>query len=140
MPAEFVDALADELVASGVGARYSDSGSSIQVNLRRELGQDHTILLRQTGGLADPWSSADQGRTEQYAVQVLVDSIDLVSGQVLARQVFNQFHGRKAETISGHQVLWLRSTSGPPQALPLGPTGQAGRYQFSVNFDAVLKT
>ena len=134
MPAEFVDAMADELVASGVGARYAKTGTSIQVNLRRALGQNHTILLRQTGGLAFPWDGK-----EQYAVQILVDSDDLVSGQVLARTVFDQFHNRTAETISGHDVLWLRSTSGPPQALPIGPAGEAGHYQFSVNFDAMLR-
>lgn len=132
--AEFIDAVADDLVASGVGARYATSGVSIQVNYRR-ASAPHVVLLSQTGGLAFPHDAK-----EQQGIQVLVDSIDLVSAQTIARQVYEQLHERIATaTFSGFEVLWMRATSGPPQAIPVGPAGgQPERFQFSVNFDALL--
>lgn len=130
----FISALADDLVASGIGARYATSGVSIQVNLRRETGAPHIVLLRETGGISYPWDAK-----ENLGIQVVVDSTDLVSGQTIARNIYEQFHDRVAETISGHRMLYLRSTSGPPMALPLGPASDTpGRYTFSVNFDALI--
>ena len=134
--AEFIESLASDLVASGVGARYGTGSGvvSVQLNYRRDNDQDHTVLLMQTGGLAFPHAGK-----EQQGIQVLVDSDDLVSGQTIARQVYDQFHERTAETISGHEVLWLRATT-LPQAIPVGPAaGQPERFQFSVNFEALLK-
>lgn len=129
----FISALADDLVASGIGGRYSTSGTSIQVNYRRDTGAPHVVLLRESGGLSFPWNTK-----EQLGIQVLVDSNDLVSGQTIARTIYNQFHERTAEVLSGHKLLWLRSTSGPPQAIPLGPAAEAGRFTYSVNFDALI--
>lgn len=130
----FIAALADDLVASGVGSLYASSGVSIQVNFRRETGAPHIVLLRETGGTSWPWAAK-----ENLGVQVVVDSTDLISGQTLARNVYDQFHDRVSETISGHRMLYLRSTSGPPMALPLGPaTDTPGRYTFSANFDALI--
>lgn len=131
-----ISALADDLVASGVGARYATSGVSIQINYRRDLGTDHVVLLRETGGVSHPWAAK-----ENLGVQVLVDSVDLMSGQSISRSIYDQFHDRHAETLSGHRMLYLRSTSGPPMALPLGPSSTSpGRYTFSVNFDALIAT
>lgn len=139
MPAsgEFIEGVADDLVASGVGtARYSTSGVSVQVNYRRDTGAPTVLLLTQTGGLTFPWDFK-----EQQGFQVLVDSTDVVSAQTVARQVYDQLNERTAEcfpAVSGHMVLWLRATT-LPQAIPVGPTGdQAEHFQFSVNFDALI--
>lgn len=131
---EFVKRVAEDLVASGIGTGlYSTSGVSVQVNYRRDLGTDHVVLLTQTGGVAFAWNFK-----EQQAFQVLVDSVDLVSAQTLARQVFDQLHERTATCFSGYEVLWLRAVA-PPQAIPVGPQAdQPSRFQFSVNFDALL--
>ncbi len=134
--AEFIEALASDLTASGVGVRYGTGSGvvSIQLNYRRDVSAEHVALLMQTGGLAFP----HKGK-EQQGIQVLVDSNDLVSGQTIARQIHDQFHERTAETISGHEVLWLRATT-LPQAIPVGPAaGQPERFQFSVNFEALIK-
>ena len=130
-----ISVLADDLVASGVGTgRYTTSGVSVQINYRRDTGAPHVLLLRETGGASFPHNTK-----EQLGIQVLVDSNDVVSGQTIARAVYDQFHERVAEAISGIQLLWLRSTTGPPMAIPLGPaTDQAGRFTFSVNFDALI--
>lgn len=140
MPAsgEFLEVLADDLVASGVGTgRYSTSGVSVQLNYRRDMGAPTVLLLQQAGGLGFSLK-----HKEQQGVQVLVDSIDPVSAQTVARQVFDQFHERTAEripdTASGHLLLWMRATT-LPQPIPVGPVGaQAERTQFSVNFEALL--
>ncbi len=131
---EFIEAVARDLVASGVGAFYSTSGVAIQVNVRADdPGNSITtwVVLRQTGGVAFPLKTK-----EQYAFQCLVDSTTVVSAQTVARTVFDQLHERTAEVISGHKVLWMRAIA-LPQAVPLGPTDSKG-YQFSVNFDAML--
>ena len=131
---EFIEAVALDLVASGVGSLYGSSGVSIQVNVRRdEPGNSITtwVVLRQTGGLAFALNTK-----EQYAFQCFVDSTTFSGAQTVARMVFDQLHERTAEVISGHQVLWIRAIA-PPQAVPLGPTDSKG-YQFSVNFDAML--
>lgn len=130
----FISALADDLVASGIGARYATSGISIQVNYRRDTGAPHVVLLRETGGISYPWVAK-----ENIGIQVVVDSTDIVSGQSISRAILEQFHDRHAETISGHRMIYLRSTTGPPMALPLGPaTNTPGRFTFSVNFDALI--
>lgn len=132
----FISALADDLVASGVGSRYSTSGVSIQVNYRRDTGAPHTVYLRETGGVSYPWASK-----ENIGIQVLVESNDVVSAQTIARDVYDQFHDRHAETLSGHRMLYLRSTSGPPTAIPLGLNAlNPERFTFSVNFDALIAT
>jgi len=130
----FISALADDLVASGIGARYATSGISIQVHYRRDTGAPHVVLLRETGGITHPWAAK-----ENLGVQVVVDSTDVISGQSIARSIHEQFHDRHAETISGHRMIYLRSTTGPPMALPLGPASNTpGRFTFSVNFDALI--
>ncbi len=131
--AEFIDVMADMLVASGVGARYATSGTSIQVNYRRETGAPIVVFLLQQGGLAFPFDYK-----EQYAVQCLVDGTTISGARDKARQVFDLLHETVATEVSGHQVLWLRAIA-PPQAIPVGPGGgEHERYQFSVNFDALL--
>jgi hypothetical protein len=120
-------------VASGVGSRYSTSGVSIQVNFRRDTGAPTVVLLMQQGGLAFPFDYK-----EQYAVQCLVDSTTISGARTVSRQVFDILHETVATEISGHQVLWMRAIA-PPQAIPEGPGGEEHeRYQFSVNFDALL--
>lgn len=131
---EFVQAVALDLVASGVGALYATSGTSIHVNVRRDQPGNTVntvVLLKQTGGVAFPLNTK-----EQYAFQCFVDSDTIAGARDTARTVFDQLHERTAEVISGHRVLWMRAI-GPPQAVPLGPTESKG-YQFSVNFDAML--
>jgi hypothetical protein len=131
--AEFIDAVADLLVASGVGARYSTSGTSIQVNYRRDEGAPVVVLLMQQGGLSHP-----RNYKENYAVQCLVDSTTISGARDTCRQVYDLLHETVATEISGHQVLWLRAIA-PPQAIPVGPGGgEHERYHFSVNFDALL--
>ncbi len=82
--AEFIRAVADDLVSGSVGALYATSGVSIQVTNRREiqLGAvgDTIVLLQQSGG--NPWP---RGSAEEYGFQVLIDSNDAVSGEVAAR-------------------------------------------------------
>ena len=130
----FISALADDLVASGIGVRYATSGISIQVNYRRDTGAPHVVLLRETGGSSHAWDAK-----ENLGIQVIVDSTDVVSGQSISRDIYEQFHDRHAETISGHRMIYLRSTTGPPMALPLGPASSTpGRFTFSVNFDALI--
>lgn len=130
---ELVDAVADLLVASGVGTgRYTTSGTSVQVNMRRDLGSPTVMLLTQFGGVA-----AAKDQTEDQAFQVLVDS-SLVSGaQAKAREVFNFLHERTAETLSGLDVLYIRAVA-PPQAVPTGP-GSSERFLFSINFTARIR-
>lgn len=131
---EFLDAVALDLVASGVGGLYGSpvSGVSIQVNVRREVpGANTVVLLKQTGGAAFPFDYK-----EQQAFQCFVDSTTISGARDTARTVFDQLHERTAETISGHRVLWMRAIA-PPQSVPLGPTDSKG-FQFSVNFDALL--
>lgn len=135
--AQWVDSLADYVVSgttvTGAG-RYINSGVSVQVNYRRDMpGADVIVLLRETGGLAFPLV-----QKEQQAVQVVVDSADLVSGQVTARAIYDSLHDLHAVTIDGHRVLWLRATA-LPQNIPTGPlAGQNERFQITVNFDALL--
>ena len=128
---EFIEAVARDLVASGVGALYATSGVSIQVNMRKETGATTVLLLTQAGGLAFP-----KDEKEQQGFQCFVDSTTISGAQTVARTVFDQLHERTAEVISGHQVLWMRAIA-PPQAVPLGPTDSKG-FQFSVNFEALL--
>jgi hypothetical protein len=129
---ELVDAIADRLVASGIGtARYSTSGTSVQVNVRRETGADTIVLLTQRGGTAYP------GQREDQTFQVLVDATTVSGAQAKARAVFDHLHGLVALTLSGHDVLWIRAVT-PPQAVPHGP-GESERFQFSVNFDAFVR-
>lgn len=131
--AEFVDAVADLLVASGIGSRYSTSGTSVQVNYRRDTGAPIVVLLMQQGGLSHPFNYK-----ENYAVQCLVDGTTISGARDTARQVFDLLHEVVAAEVSGHQVLWMRAIA-PPQAIPVGAGGsEHERYQFSVNFDALL--
>lgn len=140
--AEFVRAVADDLVAGGVGALYSTTVGtvSIQVTNRREIqdsvvGDGSTIvLLQQSGGTPGP-----RGSFEEYGFQVLVDSNDLVSGEVAARAVYDRLHERFNVVLGGHVVHWLRAVA-LPQAVPMGPSaGQPPeRFMFSVNFNSML--
>lgn len=143
--AEFIRAVADDLVSGSVGTMYSTTpGSvSIQVTNRREIqdsaaGDGSTIvLLQQTGG--NPWP---RGSAEEYGFQVLVDSNDVVSGETAARAVYDRLFERFNEVLGGHVVHWLRAVA-LPQAVPMGPSaGQPPeRFMFSVNFNTlILKT
>lgn len=134
MPAsgEFIDRLADLLVASGFGERGpTASGVSIQTSFRREseVGPT-TALLSQTGGASFPW-----GFKEEYGVQLLVDSSTVSGAKTTARAIYDFLHETTAQVISGHKVLWLRAIA-PPQAIPTGP--DESRFQFAVNFNALL--
>lgn len=132
---EFIDGVADVLVGSGIGTgRYSTSGTSVQVNYRRDFGTDVTyVLLKQTGGQAFPHDAK-----ELQSFQVLVDGSTLSGTRAKARAVFDQLHETIAEQISGgHKVLWLRAVT-LPQAIPTGPAADGLRFQFSTNFDALL--
>lgn len=132
--AEFVSAAANLLVSGGVGTLYATSGTSVQMNVRRDTGAETVVLLSQTGGLAFPHDAK-----EQYAFQVMVDSTTISGARTTARAVFDLLHERVAEEIGGHDVLWLRAVT-LPQAIPMGPSGgpDKERFQFSVNFDALL--
>ncbi len=133
--AEFITAIADDLVSGGIGELVSTSGVSIHQNVRRDVGAPHYVTLKQTGGLA----FAHKGK-EQYALQVMIDSNDPVSGQTIARDVYDRLHERISVTLGGHDVLWIRAIA-PPQAVPMGPSaGQPPeRFQFSVNFDSLIR-
>lgn len=131
--AEFIDGLAGRLVASGIGTGlYSTSGTSVQVNVRRETGAPTLLLLSQTGGTPHV-----KGQTEQHGVQVLVDSTTVSGARAKAREVFDHFHGLTAETISGHDVLWVRALA-LPQAVVVGP-GESEQFRFSLNFEALVR-
>jgi hypothetical protein len=133
---EVVSGLANELVGAGVGTGiYSTSGTSVQINFRRDFGKDVTyIQLTQTGGQAFPRKAK-----EQQGIQVLVDAPTLSGAQATARAVYDLWEEVIATQISGgHEILWLRAIA-PPQALPTGPGGtDMERFQFSVNFDALI--
>ncbi len=130
---ELVDAIADLLVASGIAtARYSTSGTSMQVNYRRDTGAPTILLLTQQGGVAQP-----KDQTEDQAYQALTDSSTVSGAQVKSREVFEFLHERTAEIIGGFDVLYVRAVA-PPQAVPTGP-GVSERFQFSVNFTARIR-
>lgn len=134
--AEFVSDLADYVVSGLTNAgRYQSSGISVQVNVRREMeGADAVAVLRQTGGVSFPLV-----HKEQQGIQLRVDATKVTSGQTVAREIYDLLQDVHAVEIGGHSVLWLRSVSGPPQAIPVGPIGdQNERYSFTVNFEALL--
>lgn len=133
--AEFITAVANDLVSGGVGALVATSGVSIHQNVRRDTGADHYVTLKQTGGLSFP----HKGK-EQYTIQAMIDSDDVVSGQTIARSVYDRLNERISVTLGGHDVLWIRAIT-PPQAVPMGPSaGQPPeRFQFSVNFDSLIR-
>lgn len=147
MPAsgEFIDAIADWLVASGLGTgRYSTSGVSIQINVRRDFGVGvQYVLLTQQGGTGFPFALR-----EHQVFQILVDGPTVSGARAKAREIFDFLHDRVATAITvagvsglseAHRIMWMRSTSGPPQAIPIGPGGgESDRYQFSTNFEAFL--
>ncbi len=136
--AEFVRAVANDLVSGGVGVLYATTGVSIQVNARRDIMQgnpgDTIVLVMQTGGIVRP-----RGSAEEYGIQALVDSNDVVSGEVAARAVFDRLKERFNVTLGGHVVHWLRAIASP-QAVPMGPAaGQPPEsFMFSINFNALI--
>lgn len=133
MPAsgEFLDRVADLVVASGIGTgRYATSGVSVQVSFRRELGAPTVLLLTPTGGLTH-----ERGALETQSFQAFVDSETLELARDTARELFDLLHETGTTEIGGHAVTWIRALA-PPQAVPVGP--DAKRFQFSVNFDALL--
>jgi len=133
--AELVSGLAQEIVGAGIGTGiFSTSGTSVQVNFRRDMGADVThVVLRQTGGLSFPHKAK-----EQQGIQVVVDSSTLAVAQAKARAVYELFEEIVATQISGgSELLWIRAV-GPPQSLPTGPDASAERFMFSVNFEALL--
>ncbi|MCI0669328.1 MAG: minor capsid protein [Myxococcaceae bacterium] len=127
--AEFVDVVADLLVASGVGGLYEGS-TQVQVNFRREQEQAATVLVVQTGGVAFPFD-----HKEQAAFQVLMDATTISGGQALARQVFELLHEVVATEVGGYQVLWMRAVA-PPQLVAW--PGDDERHAWSLNFDALI--
>lgn len=133
--AELIDGLAQELVGSGIcTGLFSTSGTSAQVNFRREMGADVIhVVLQQTGGESFPHKAK-----EVQGIQVLVDGPTLSGTRAKARQVYEFWEEMVANVISGgHQILWIRAIA-PPQAVPTGPDQSAERFQFSVNFDALV--
>lgn len=133
--AEFVDEVADLLVASGVATGlYTTSGTSLQVNYRRDTGAPTVLLLRQSGGTPLPKADA-----ETYTLQALVDSETNAAAKSKARELFDFLHERTRVALPSHDVLWIRAVT-LPQSLPLGPnTGGSERFQFSVNFNAFIR-
>lgn len=133
--AEVISGLAAELVGAGIGTGiYATSGTSVQVNYRRDFGSDVThVLLRQTGGL-----SFVRKAKEQQAIQVLVDAPTISGAQATARAIYDLWEEVIATVISGgHELLWLRAVA-PPQAIPTGPQPDKERFQFSVNFQTLV--
>jgi hypothetical protein len=132
---EVVNLLADDLVASGVGALWASSGVSVQVNYRRDTGADTYVVLRQTGGSTFPGPAT---RREQQTFQALVDSNTLSGVQAVARQVYDQLHSRENMTLSGVRVMQVLAIA-PPNVFPTGPgANDPGRFQASVNLDAFV--
>lgn len=132
---EVISGMADELVGAGIGTGiYATSGTSIQVNYRRDMGDDTThVLLRQSGGASYPHKAK-----EQQGIQVLVDGPTISGTQATARSIYELWEEVTATTISGgHEVLWIRAIA-PPQAFPTGPDPGRERFQFSVNFDVLI--
>lgn len=132
MPAsgEFIDRLADLLVASGFGILGAPtSGAAVQVDFRRD-GPEMVLLLSQTGGVSYPF-----GDKEEYGFQVLVDATTISGAKATARGVYDFLHETIVQEIGGHRVLWLRAIA-PPQAIPAGPKPE--RFQFSTNYRALL--
>jgi len=133
--AEVIDGLADELVGAGIGTgRFSTSGTSVQVNVRRDEGHDVIhLVLRQTGGLSFPHKAK-----EQQAIQVLIDGPTMSGTRAKAREVYEFWEETVDALISGgHKILWIRAVA-PPQSVPMGPDQSQERFQFSVNFDALV--
>lgn len=127
---EFLDRVADLLVASGIGTgRYSTSGVSVQVSFRRDVAPT-VLLLTPTGGLTH-----DRDSLETQSFQAFVDSTTLSGARDTARALFDFLHETGTTEIGGHAVTWIRALA-PPQAMPTGPNEK--RFQFSVNFDALL--
>lgn len=133
--AEVISGLARELVGAGVATGfYATTGTSVQINYRRDVGADVIhVVLRQTGGLSFPHKAK-----EQQGIQVLVDGPTFQATQAKAREIYDLWEEVVATVISGgHQILWLRALT-PPQAIPSGPDPGAERPQFSVNFETLV--
>ncbi len=133
---EVISGLAQELIGAGIAdALYATTGTAVNVNYRRDPDDPDVtiILLRQSGGL-----SFVHKQKEQQGIQVLVDSQSARTAQAKARAVYDLWEEVVATTISGgHEVLWLRAV-GPPQSLPTGPDPGRERFEFSVNFEALI--
>jgi hypothetical protein len=123
----------NECVASGVGTLYGQTGVSLQDGYRRDFdpSPDTVAVFRQSGG-----ASVIHDYTEDYALQVLVDSKTVSGARTVARSIYNLLHERDAENIGGVNVLWLRGVA-PPQDLGPGPA-EGERFTVSVNFTARL--
>lgn len=140
----FVHALADLLVASGVGALYVNSGTCIQVNFRRDPISGATADTVVTLYAAPGGQSAPFDAWEIQAVQAIVDARDPNDASTRAQSVYDTLHETAAATITGttvsgsFEVLWMRAVS-PPQAVPVGPLLEGDRHQFSVNFSAFIR-
>lgn len=134
----FVQSIGELLVASGVGTSgatgnglYSTSGTSVQVDSRRDLGTPVVVLLQESGGIAFPLD-----HKEQQAFQVLVDASSISGARAKAREVYDLLHDKVRLVTSGGSALWIRATA-LPQAIP-ALEGEGVRFQFSVNFDALI--
>ena len=132
--AEVISGFGDELIGAGiVTGYYSTSGVSLQINHRREATDPAItiVLMSQTGGLAFPHKAK-----EQQGFQVLVDAQKVADAASKAREIYALWEELVGTTISGgHKILWMRAVA-PPQTIPNGPGDR--RFQFSVNFDAMI--
>lgn len=137
---EFIDAVAEHTARhlSGQGfAMYATSGVSVQLGTRRAIeGAAAIAVFTAAGGAAFP-----RNQKEQYGFVVNVDAKTREDSLNTSRLIFDELHDTIAMVISGSaatfEVLWLRSTSGPPQELGNGP-GDEQRWLSTVNYDALL--
>lgn len=143
--AEPVDALAELAVAqlSGQGFAFYDaapaSGVSVQVGARQVPTTSDEVTIAvfvQGGGLSFPLK-----QKEQVGFAVNVDARTRQRSLDASRAIYGVLHDRHAFVVSGtradFKVLWVRSTSGPPQMLGNGP-GEEQRWLSTVNYDALI--
>lgn len=128
---EFVTALVDLTIASGIGEKYAATGVSIQDGYRRDTGADIVALFRQATGVSFPFD-----QTEEQGIQVLVDATTVSGARTTARAIYNLLHNRIAETQGGFRFLWLRGVA-PPQDLGPGPA-DSKRFTVTANYTARL--
>lgn len=143
MAKEFAAVAMDYCEAQGIGGVYATSGVALQDGLRRAPGDlpgsapDTIALFRGTGG--ETIVGATPGPTstsEDYALQVLVDSETVSGARATARAIYDLLHDVRASVISGVSVLWIHGVT-PPQDLGTGP-GSEERFLVTCNYTARL--
>jgi len=130
---QFVTALVDLCVASGIGTKYAEMGTSLQDGYRRDFNPQPAIvaLFRQGAGASFPFDTS-----EEYGVQVLVDATTVSGARDTARDIYNLLHNRLAQVVGDFSVLWLRGVA-PPQDIGPGPA-DSKRFTVSTNYTARL--